>query len=133
MRARDHSAKHTIYGIMCTETNRIYIGNTTEFEERVRTHFSQLAKGEKRSTRKGLYGPTIWQKDYDKYGKASFKVYKIATGLGYEESLIEEQRLIDMYDAQNPEKGYNMSSARRKIVEIDVIDGMPPVPKKVQK
>ena len=126
-RIKNKNAPHTIYGIMCTETKRVYIGNTTHFESRIRTHFAELERHDKKSTARWRTGPTVWQQDYDKYGKGSFKVYKIATGLNEEEAIIEEQRLIDMYDSLNPEKGYNLSPARKQTITVDIIEGMPPV------
>ena len=116
-----------IYAIQCVETDKIYVGCTQDFDNRIRTHFKELEKGEK--TRQDFYKrervKSDWQNDFDKYGRDSFKVFILERNVKPEKAASLENYWIRYYDTKNPKYGYNIYSSVAEKEEIQIESGIP--------
>lgn len=112
-----------IYAIINTVNQKIYIGQTVNFKNRKRQHFSELRLNQHgKGSKKGNRQTDHLQKSYNKYGECIFE-WKI---LEYckEEKLVErEQYYIDKYNSANPHCGYNLSiKAHRSVISPEGIE-----------
>lgn len=90
-----------IYKITNTVNNKVYIGQSVNIKVRWRDHINALNRQDSRCT--------LLQRAWIKYGEDKF-VFEILE-LCDEDLLDElETKYINMYNAQNPTKGYNMES-----------------------
>ena len=88
-----------IYKITCLSNNKIYIGQTTDYVNRINHHKNKL----KRNCDDNPY----LQEDYNKYGSQNFK-YEIIEKCTKESLLIRETYWINHYGGKNNSSLYNM-------------------------
>jgi group I intron endonuclease len=81
-----------IYKITNKSNNRVYIGSTTSFENRVQSHIDDLTKG--------IHNNYYLQKDWNTYGSTefNFEVIELLPNIYGESLLTKEQYYIDQYD-----------------------------------
>ena len=110
--------KSTVYGIRCKTTGRIYIGCTSEVNQRIATHFKELHRKQKLTT---VYVnghtervPSLFQKEYDEYGESDFDVYIIEQDVDKSKRSEREDFWMDYYKSTNPKYGYNRYASVRK-------------------
>lgn len=124
----DPNRLYTVYAIQCTATGRVYIGSTSNFEGRVRTHFSELRRGLKRkplaasktySTRE----PNRWQLDYNEHGRDAFEVFVIEDEVPASKQAERETHYIKHYNSTDEEYGYNVRYSYKQPLEF--VRGMP--------
>ena len=94
--------KGGVYIIQNKENWKVYVGSTTDLKERERVHFSMLRSGKHPCAR--------LQEEFDEYSEDSFEFIVIADNLPGDLKYYE-QNTIDVYDATNPEYGYNQYAA----------------------
>lgn len=115
----------TVYAIRCRENGKIYIGSAADVKKRFQNHISQLrcgAKGRQRTVQS-----KNMQSDFDKYGVDAFELYVIEKNIKYSDSYAKESYYINMYDACNPENGYNSTGSKSFLKsKIRIIEGLPP-------
>lgn len=90
-----------IYSIKCNKTGRIYIGRTTNIENRWRTHIHDL--------RLNKHHVHLMQTDFNKYGEDSF-TFEILDEADFR-TRDKEQAYMKAYDSYNPNFGYNYLDA----------------------
>ena len=123
-----------VYAIRCSKTGRVYIGSTTNLQYRIDTHFRELKKRDKRAI---LYGEdgrgigvtpngSIWQKDYDDYGRDAFDVYILEENVQKKDRPDRENFWMEKYKALDPRYGYNLHW--EKPPKHKVTPGLPPLP-----
>lgn len=78
--------------------NKVYVGSSVNVDKRLADHRRKLGRGRHCSTH--------LQAAWDKYGSCNFSFKKLLVCDG-KDILFYEQRLIDGYEAMNPEHGYN--------------------------
>ena len=96
--------KSGIYKITNVVNNKIYIGSTVHFNNRMSAHFSYLRKNEHHSS--------YLQRAYNKYGKDKF-IFEILLKCPKEDLLAIEQYLIDYY-----KPAYNMCKIAGRITGL---------------
>lgn len=124
-----------IYAIRCSKTGRVYIGSTISLENRLNTHFRELKKREKRAILYGENGRaegvtpegSIWQMDYDKYGRDAFDVYVLEENVPKDKREERENYWMVQYKALYPEYGYNLVP-EKKPPKYKITPGLPPLP-----
>lgn len=118
---------YTVYAIRCTETCKVYIGSTSNLQNRICSHFNDLRAGRKPKTSNvhGFHTGDAWQADYNKYGEGAFEVYVLQEGISHYDRLKVEGEWIARYDSANPKYGYNASSLQGKPV-FEIKPGLPP-------
>lgn len=91
--------KTGIYKIVCSITNRIYIGQSIDIEQRKSSHFSLL--------RRGAHPNCYLQRSFKKYGETSF-YFEILEEC--EEALLDNKELfwITRFQTTNRRKGFNL-------------------------
>ena len=116
----------SVYAIRCTKNGKIYIGSTVQLKERIYQHFQELKAGKKTkiSNVNKIKSYDSWQSDYDKYGKDAFEVYCIEEKIPKNKLHERESHWITVYQARDPEFGYNARGLIREIPTIIV--GLPP-------
>ena len=119
---------YTVYAIRCSITGRIYIGVTANVERRIKQHYKELVTEWKRTYVYGQkeYEPSLWQLDFNKYGKYVFGVYILESEIPYKRRLEREQFWIDEYMAYDPRYGYNTYG--RPPCSFEILNGKPPKP-----
>lgn len=116
---------YTIYAIQCESTGRVYIGSTSNFEQRIRAHFSDLKNGQKTvRINKNKREKSIWQCDFEKFGESEFHVFLIEENVPYSKEAERETHYINYYNATNPEFGYNVRISSRK-PPLEFTKGLP--------
>lgn len=90
----------TVYAIQCTKNQKIYVGCTENFKQRIRRHFYDLGRDEKRAT--------AWQEDYRRYGMDAFHVFVLEADIDPEKASQVEHYWINFYDSTDPRFGYNI-------------------------
>lgn len=80
-----------IYQIICTKNGKIYVGRSVDIEKRLKRHF--------RSLEKGNHENVLLQHDFNKFGRAAFKL-KVKTQPNEEASKVAEQYYIDTLENQ---------------------------------
>lgn len=95
----EHRSAHCVYAIICSKTQKLYIGSTINLGNRLAQHLSDLVSGKHFSKR--------LQADWDNYTESDF----------YAKVLEEVDLTDDLYDVEQmwiiaicpelPEKGYN--------------------------
>lgn len=101
-----------IYKITCTFNGKIYIGQTSLFGKRKHEHFSALAHN--RHENKSM------QADWNEY-RGYFR-FDIVKRCPLEELNYWEKFYIDLWDTENPIKGYNRGWAPVKRKGVKSID-----------
>ena len=96
--------KSGIYKITNLVDNKIYIGSTIHFNNRMSAHFSYLRKNEHHSS--------YLQRAYNKYGKNNFQ-FEVLLKCPKEDLLAIEQYLIDYY-----KPAYNMCKIAGRITGL---------------
>ena len=76
--------KPGIYIISCTETDKVYIGESLDISARIAQHFAKL--------RKGSHHNIIFQRIFNKYGEDTFEV-DILKYSNFNESLSKEEKI----------------------------------------
>ena len=90
-----------IYKITCLVNNKVYIGQSTDVNRRIETHFREL--------RENKHYNKYLQKDYLKYGEDNFKVTILEECI--KSKLSErEKHYIKTLNARNKKFGYNMNN-----------------------
>ena len=104
-----------IYKITCIGDNRVYIGQTNDFERRVRGHKSYL--------RHNMHNERL-QESYNKYGLDSFRFEIIEECQQREEADEKEHYWIKFFETYNHKKGFNIERGGNKGKKIpqEVID-----------
>lgn len=97
----------TIYCIRCKENGKVYIGRTQRIESRIKEHFQELRRNQKRHYSEGRYGASGFQEDYNKFGEDSFEVYILEENVSPENCKARERYWIKHYNSANPFLGYN--------------------------
>ena len=93
-----------VYGIENKVTGKIYIGQSTHYQQRWNAHNSLLSRG--------VHDNLLLQADYDKYGKDVFDyrvVQEYPCNTSSDVLLVHEQRVIDKYISEGKEV-YNMTN-----------------------
>jgi len=88
-----------IYTLTCLINNKIYVGQTTDLDQRKSAHFSELKLHRHRI-------PDL-QEDYDKYGKENF-IYERLLKCKKKFLYSEEHYWSNLLQTHNPLYGYNM-------------------------
>jgi len=91
-----------IYSILNTKNNMRYVGSTTEFPTRCKTHFYLLRRNKHHSSR--------LQKAWNLDGEKVFQYYLLEEVSDLTLLLSREKYWMDYYKSCNPEFGYNISS-----------------------
>lgn len=103
--------KMIVYKIYNDIDNKIYIGITIRtLNERWREHISRVSE----RTHCHLYAAM------NKYGFCNFHIVQIDSAESKEELYEKEQYYIKLYDTQNPDNGYNMTSGGDALKSIDL-------------
>lgn len=135
MRVMPQKADSVIYAIRCKDNGRMYIGATANLTSRINTHFRELMNREKRAVERDSNGRRIggstpegslWQRDFDKYGKESFEVYILEENVSKDVREEREDYWIRKYKSYEPEYGYNKRTER--LAKVEIIKGLPPLP-----
>lgn len=129
-----HDDKYiSIYKIECIPTGRVYIGQTMNFEGRIKRHLWSLKSGK--------HKVPLMQSDFDKYGESAFTacVLKKASPWGIvcgdevmrSECSVCEKAAMEKYKSYLPEYGYNYRDpyfyphgGKRKTIEKEPNDFM---------
>lgn len=91
--------KSGIYKIQNLNNGKVYIGSTTNFQDRFKNHKNKL-------NRNSHFNDYL-QKSWNKHGGTNFK-FEILLYCSKEDLEFYEQRAIDEYNACNRSKGYNL-------------------------
>lgn len=121
---------YSVYAVQNAVTNRVYVGCSNNPDGRIRTHLRQLSLGIKTSydSMTRTRDDSLWQRDYDEYGKDSFKYYILETNLTEENKYERELYWIVKYKATNPTYGYNTRGPKKDKAKVTFEDGFPPLP-----
>ena len=122
----------TIYAIRCKANGKIYVGATYRLEQRIKEHFSELKKEQKRTYKYPGYVEADIQRDYNKWGEAGFEVYVIEEGVSPASRKEREAFWIEEFKTSNPSFGYNKRDERIKGLPAEIKRGVPPKPKGVK-
>lgn len=90
----------TIYGIQCKINNKIYIGQTTNYKNRIKNHIMELNGN--RHCNKYL------QEDYNNYGKNNFIFFILEDDVDYSLRLYKETYYMNLYGGTNSNNIYNV-------------------------
>lgn len=99
---------YTIYAIRCRENNRLYIGRTSNLDNRIQAHFSEL-KRKKHSSK-------LMIEDFEKYGKDNFEIYILEENVPYTERK-KEFEYMRKYNTFDEKYGYNRGDKGKKEVK----------------
>lgn len=117
----------TIYAIRNKMNGRVYVGRTSDFNLRIKQHFSKLRSSEPQTMKCGdKRVETLFQIDFDTFGEDAFEVYILEEDVEPKECQAREAYWIGYYNSTNPIYGYNIRSERRPSLEFTVIHGIPP-------
>ena len=120
---------YTVFGIRCSKTGRMYIGITgNHINSAITPYFSDLKNGRRKvSEKRGKPLVTsIWQADYDRYGRDAFDVYMLERDIAKEDRTERKDFWINRYRTMDERFGYNRRGALNNDVVIE--DGLPPLP-----
>ena len=101
-----------IYKITCLINNRVYIGQTVHYKQRISSHKSTL--------KQGVHDNKFLQKDYNKYGSSNFK-YTILEECSSSELLEKETYWINYYGGINSKSTYNMKDKYNISRELQIV------------
>lgn len=126
---RKTDGTYTVYAIRCKENGRVYVGCTSNVDSRIRSHFSELARGEKTE----CVGPSKreasqWQQDYNQYGKDAFELYILESGIPAEMKREREDYFARLYKATDRRFGYCLRPPIIRRQELHYEVGLPPLP-----
>lgn len=119
---------YTVFAIRCSKTGRMYIGITgNHVNVAVAPYFSVLKNGRmKVSEQRGKPLVTsIWQSDYDRYGRSAFDVYVLEKDISKDERAERKDFWIDRYRTIDERFGYNRRTASHD--DFMLADGLPPL------
>ena len=116
----------TIYAIRCARSGRLYIGCTSDVQNRIHQHILELRRHEKiRVSTCGKHKTGVeWQSDFDEYGEESFEFYVLEENIAHADRYSREMYWIGEYDTMNPDKGYNTKPSW--CAKHDITLGLPP-------
>lgn len=123
--SRAKTAPCIVYAIQCTKNKKVYVGLTQRFEERIKAHFSELEHEKKTLYFNNRRVPSRWQKDYNEYGKAAFRVYILEENIQPELANSREKYWIKYYDSTDWRFGYNINRGECNPYNIDITPGKP--------
>lgn len=128
-RPENQKRPRTIYALRCKANGKVYIGKTGDVKSRILAHFQEfnrVAKWQKEHPGyrfgTGWYGYTY---DALKYGKEGFEVWILEENLSPVEAADREAYYIGLYKSEDPDYGYNKSSAKHPRLS-GVRYGLPP-------
>lgn len=107
-----------VYAIKHNQTQRMYIGSSSNVDSRIRAHLSML--------RTGKHINKSMQDDYNRYGE-NFSFYELATINSYAEKN-KEYEFQKKYKTKDPEFGYNYADKGGTAYKIHLITEMPEIP-----
>lgn len=88
-----------VYKITCLKNNRVYIGQTAQYDKRIKIHKRRLSNGKHESEE--------LQKDYNRFGVNNF-VFEILEECDSREQLLQRETFwIDYYGGINSNSNYN--------------------------
>lgn len=90
----------TIYAIHCKINNKIYIGQTVNYKNRIQYHKNVL--------RKNKHTNPYLQEDYNKYGEDNFIFYKLEDNIFDNLNLVKETYYMNLYGGTNSYNIYNV-------------------------
>lgn len=109
---------YTLYALRCKDNGRLYIGRTSNLNNRVVVHFQELKSG--RHTNK------LMLEDFRKYGRDNFEVYVLEENIPYSERR-KEYEYMRKYNSFDEKYGYNRGDRKKKVVKtINYIHELPP-------
>lgn len=91
-----------IYKIINIRNNKVYIGQTVNYENRFKDHFYRLSRG--------IHVNQKLQNAFNKYGSENFQMVKIDSANNKEELDKKEIEYIKKYNSNNRDCGYNLNS-----------------------
>lgn len=89
-----------IYKIVCTVNNKVYIGQTTDYNKRIKNHMREL-KGNRHSNK-------LLQEDFNRYGLTNFRFDIIEENINENDRLLRESYWMNYYGGTNSELIYNV-------------------------
>lgn len=95
-----------IYLIANIVNGKVYVGSSTHINTRKRQHFSELKRGE--------HGNPHLQYAWNKHDQEAF-CFQILEHCDIEDLVEREDWWITLLDSRNPDKGYNLRSADRRV------------------
>ena len=95
----DAHARSGIYGIFNNAAGKVYIGSAVNISRRYKEHLKKL--------RGGAHHSPHLQRAWNKYGPAAF-MFKALRYVEKEQLILQEQALIDFFQAAWDEAGYNI-------------------------
>lgn len=124
--AKLESRLYSVYAIRCAANGKIYVGCMADVRGRIRSHFQQLQRGQKKNF--GIHtGSTEWQMDYDKYGEGAFEYYVLQENIPFAKKADAEADWIIRLHAKEREHGYNVRSPKLMPIPIPFVPGLPPM------
>ena len=90
-----------VYLIRCSESGKVYVGQTVDLDRRKKDHIRALRKGEHHNG--------YLQRAFDKYGEEKF-AFSVLQECAVDELDSVETMWIRKLDAMNPDNGYNLES-----------------------
>lgn len=119
------SRLYSVYAVRCKVNGKIYVGCTSDVRCRIRSHFQQLQRGQKRSC--GTHsGGAAWQRDYDTFGESAFEYYVLQDQISYADKANAEAYWIARLHAKEEEHGYNAQNVILMPIPIPLVEGLPP-------
>ena len=101
-----------VYQIRCTPTDKIYIGSTTDLQERWGQHRRSLCRGDHRN----IHLQNAW----DKYGEPNFEFSVLELVDNASDLLRVEQEWIDRTGCTNTNVGFNISDTAGSPGDVNV-------------
>lgn len=92
---------YVLYFIKNRVNNKVYVGSTKDFKQRIRAHKNDLKLSKHKNSR--------LQGDHDLYGIEVFEFIVAEENIGKSQRYQKEQYCIDTFGLCNPNKGYNIA------------------------
>ena len=119
---------YTVYAIRCKENGRIYVGCTKNLESRIKSHFSELLRGEKsKNIGSSMREDYQWQKDFNEYGRNAFQCFILESHILEENKRTREDYWVSFYHSTDPEYGYNIKHPIPTKLDLLFEPGLPPL------
>ena len=99
-----------IYGIFCTNTGKVYVGQSLHCTRRKWNHFSQL--------RCGTHSNSYLQRAFNKHGEAAFE-FRILEVVPPDMLLVRERSWIAYYNSVDEAHGYNATDGGEHVSARD--------------
>ncbi len=108
----------TIYALRCKNNGRLYIGRTSNLNNRIQVHFQELISGR--------YTNLLMLDDFKKYGKENFEIYVLEENIPYSQRT-KEYDYMRKYNTFEEKYGYNRGDkGKKKKKTFNFIYEMPP-------